>query len=95
MRTSSRGPDRFASVYTGEMQGKIIGMAVGIFDEAGNDISETGVVGKLICIRPHSSIPLRFWGDDMHDCKFLKACCATYSCVWCHGDFIVMNPRMK
>ena len=42
------------SVYIGEMQGKVLGMAVDIFDEAGNRILETGVMGELICTRPYS-----------------------------------------
>ena len=41
------------SAYTGEMQGKVLSMAVGIFNEAGNDISETGIAGELICTRPY------------------------------------------
>jgi hypothetical protein len=77
------------------MQGKVLGMAVGIFDEAGKDISETGVAGELVCTRPHPSIPVRFWGDDARGSKFLKAYFDTYPGVWCHGDFIVMNPHTK
>jgi hypothetical protein len=89
------GPIHSHPVYAGEMQGKVLGMAVGIFDEAGKDISETGVAGELVCTRPHPSIPVRFWGDDAHGGKFLKAYYDKYPGVWCHGDFIVMNPHTK
>ncbi|KAN0138374.1 acetoacetate-CoA ligase [Lactarius tabidus] len=89
------GPIHSHPVYAGEMQGKVLGMAVGIFDEAGKDISETGHAGELVCTRPHPSIPVRFWGDDARGSKFLKAYFDTYPGVWCHGDFIVMNPRTK
>lgn len=82
-------------VHAGEMQGKALGMAVGIFDEAGKDISETGLAGELVCTRPHPSIPVRFWGDDARGSKFLKAYYDTYPGVWHHGDFIAMNPRTK
>jgi len=75
------------------MQGKV-GMAVGIFD-AGKDISETDFAGELVCTRPHPSVPVRFWGDDAHGSKFLKAYYDTYPGVWRHGDFIAMNPRTK
>ncbi|KAN0138377.1 acetoacetate-CoA ligase [Lactarius tabidus] len=82
-------------IYAGEMQGKVLGMAVGIFDEAGKDISETGVAGELVCTRPHPSIPVQFWGDDARGSKFLKAYYDTYPGIWRHGDFIAMNPHTK
>ena len=77
------------------MQGKSLGMAVGIFDEDGKDISETGVPGELVCTRPHPTIPVRFWGDDARGSKFLKAYYDTYPGIWRHGDFVAMNPRTK
>ncbi|KAI0247309.1 acetoacetate-CoA ligase [Lactifluus subvellereus] len=82
-------------VYTGEIQGKVLGMAVGIFDEAGKDISESGAAGELVCTRPHPSVPVRFWGDDARGTLFLKAYYDTYPGVWRHGDFIAMNPRTR
>jgi hypothetical protein len=44
---------------------------------------------------PYPSIPVRFWGDDARGGKFLKAYHDMYPDVWCHGDFIVMNPHTK
>ncbi|KAI0297209.1 acetoacetate-CoA ligase [Multifurca ochricompacta] len=82
-------------VYAGEIQGKVLGMAVGVFDEEGKDISESGLAGELVCTRPHPSIPVFFWGDDKHGSKFLKAYYDTYPGVWRQGDFIAMNPRTK
>ena len=82
-------------VHAGEMQGKVLGMAVGIFDEAGKDIPETGIAGELVCTMPHPSVPVRFWGDDARGSMFLKAYYDTYLGVWRHGDFIAMNPRTK
>lgn len=46
-------------------------MKVQIFDEAGNNIEDTGVPGELVCPRPHPSIPLGFWGDETGE-KFRK-----------------------
>jgi acyl-coenzyme A synthetase/AMP-(fatty) acid ligase len=82
-------------VYAGEIQGKVLGMAVEIFDEAGKDISASGMAGELVCTRPHPSIPLRFWGDDSRGTRFLKAYYDTYPGVWHHGDFVAMNPRTR
>ena len=89
------GPIHSHPVYAGEMQGKVLGMAVGIFDEAGKDISETGLTTELVCTRPHLSIPVQFWGNDARGSKFLKAYYDTYPGVWRHGDLIAMNPRTK
>jgi acetoacetyl-CoA synthetase len=77
------------------MQGKQLGLAVEIFDEAGKDISETGVAGELVCTRPHPSLPVRLWGDDAHGSNFLKTYYDKYPGIWCHGDIIAMNPRTK
>jgi hypothetical protein len=83
------------------MQGKVLGMAVGIFDEAGKDSLETGRAGELVCTRPHPSIPVRFWGDDARG----RAYHDLYPGVWCHGDIIIHeryepahkgdNPRLQ
>jgi acyl-coenzyme A synthetase/AMP-(fatty) acid ligase len=82
-------------IYAGEIQGKMLGMAVEIFDDAGKDISESGMAGELVCTRPHPSIPVCFWGDDARGTLFLKAYYDTYPGVWRHGDFIAMNPRTR
>jgi acetoacetyl-CoA synthetase len=70
-------------------------MAVGIFDDAGRDISESGRAGELVCTRPHPSVPARLWGDDARGTLFLKAYYDIYPSVWRHGDFIAMDPRTK
>jgi len=55
------------------VQGKVLGVGVGIFDEVGKDISETGLAGELVCTRPHPSVPVRFWGAGPRGSKSLKA----------------------
>ncbi|KAI0284512.1 acetoacetate-CoA ligase [Russula brevipes] len=82
-------------VYAGEIQGKVLGMAVGIYDDAGKDVSESGIAGELVCTRPHPSIPVCLWGDDARGTLFLKAYYDTYPGVWRHGDFIAMNPSTR
>ena len=82
-------------VYAGEIQGKVLGMAVEIFDDAGKDISETGMAGELVCTRPHPSILVCFWGDDDRGTLFLKAYYDNYPGVWHHSDFIATNPHTR
>jgi len=81
-------------VHAGEVQGKVLGMKVEVFDPLGNNIEHTGEAGELVCTRPHPSIPLYFWGDESGE-MFRKAYFDTYPGVWRQGDFIVVNPDTK
>ncbi|KAJ8584275.1 acetoacetate-CoA ligase [Rhizopogon salebrosus TDB-379] len=81
-----------APLYTGELQGKSLGMAVKIFDPAGNNIEHTGQPGELVVTRPHPSIPIYFWGDESGE-KFRKAYYDVYPGIWRQGDFVVKNPK--
>ncbi|CAK5265414.1 unnamed protein product [Mycena citricolor] len=81
-------------VYAGEMQCKSLGMDVKVFDPAGNDIEQTGEPGELVCLNPHPSLPVQFWGDKDGK-KFRDAYYSTYPGVWRQGDFMVVNPKTK
>ncbi|KAI0044984.1 acetoacetate-CoA ligase [Auriscalpium vulgare] len=82
-------------IYSGEIQGKSLGLKVEIFDPSGRNIEDSGAPGELVCTRPHPSIPVKFWGDDAKGTKFLKAYFDVYPGVWRHGDFIARNPKTK
>ena len=47
-------------------------MAVEVWDLHGKNIEETGTPGELVCVRPHPSMPVSFWGDN-NDEKYRKA----------------------
>ncbi|TDL24283.1 acetoacetyl-CoA synthetase [Rickenella mellea] len=81
-------------VYTGEIQGKALGMKVEVFDPDGRNIEHTGEAGELVCTRPHPSLPLGFWGDD-DGSKLLNAYFSFYPGIWRQGDFMAVNPRTK
>ncbi|EJD05262.1 acetoacetyl-CoA synthetase [Fomitiporia mediterranea MF3/22] len=81
-------------VYSGEIQGKCLGMAVEIFDPEGRNIENTGTPGELVCTRPHPSLPVSFWNDNDGE-KLRKAYFDTYPGVWRQGDFLALNPRTK
>ncbi|KAG0707114.1 hypothetical protein DFH29DRAFT_898504 [Suillus ampliporus] len=99
--SSSGGTDVFCAFVTsilslplhaGELQGKCLGMAVELFDPAGNNIEHTGQPGELVITRPHPSIPVCFWGDESGK-KFRQAYYDMYPGVWRQGDFVVKNPK--
>jgi acetoacetyl-CoA synthetase len=77
-------------VYRGELQCRSLGMAVEVFDEAGNPV--VGKKGELVCTRPFPSMPLGFWNDP-GDERYRAAYFAKYPNVWCHGDWSELTER--
>ena len=80
------GGDPTRPVYAGEIQGPLLGMAVGVFDADGNPVTDAGVKGELVCTTPFPSVPLGFWGDD-DGSRFSAAYFDRFPGVWAHGDF--------
>ena len=78
-------------VYSGELQGKAIGMKVQAYDEEGKPIKD--VQAELVCEAPAPSMPIYFWGDDDNMTKYKAAYFNFYGeqgiNVWRHGDWIV------
>jgi acetoacetyl-CoA synthetase len=71
-------------VWRGEIQAKGLGMAVGVFDDAGNPV--TGKKGELVCTRPFPSMPIGFWNDP-DGARYKAAYFEKYPGVWRHGDW--------
>ncbi len=77
-------------VYPGESQCRGLGMAVEVFNEAGEAIIDRP--GELVCTVPFPSQPLGFWGDD-DGSRYHAAYFARYENVWHHGDFVTLTAR--
>jgi acetoacetyl-CoA synthetase len=77
-------------VYRGELQSRSLGMAVDVFNEAGEAVVNTK--GELVCTRPFPSMPLGFW-SDRGDERYHAAYFAKYPNVWCHGDWCELTER--
>ena len=71
-------------VWKGEIQGPGLGMAVDVWDDAGNPVRRQK--GELVCTRPFPSLPVRFWNDPDGG-KYHSAYFDRFENVWCHGDF--------
>jgi acetoacetyl-CoA synthetase len=71
-------------VYAGEIQAPGLGMAVAIWDEAGNSLRQQK--GELVCTQPFPSCPLGFWRDEGGG-KFHNAYFSRFPNVWAHGDY--------
>jgi acetoacetyl-CoA synthetase len=78
------GGDPTRPVWSGEIQGPALGMAVDVFDEAGRPLREGK--GELVCTEPFPSVPLGFWGDA-DGRAFHRAYFERFPGVWAHGDF--------
>jgi len=84
------GGNPIAPVWRGEIQCKMLGMSVDVYDEDG--FPTRGKKGELVCTRPFPTQPLFFWGDPDRE-KYHRAYFARFDNVWCHGDYCEMTEQ--
>ncbi|KAF8655274.1 hypothetical protein AX16_003174 [Volvariella volvacea WC 439] len=87
-------------VYRGEVQCRMLGMAIESYAPAGKP-SLPGEAGELVCVKPFPCMPLGFWplpeygneGDVLSaKIRFHQAYFAEFEGIWYHGDHIVITP---
>ena len=71
-------------VFSGEIQGPGLGLAVDVFDEDGQPVR--GEKGELVCRKPFPSMPVFFWNDPDGE-KYSAAYFERFPGLWAHGDF--------
>ncbi|HEX2780393.1 MAG TPA: acetoacetate--CoA ligase [Gemmatimonadaceae bacterium] len=79
-----------APVWRGELQTRGLGMAVEVWDEAGNPV--VGEPGELVCTRPFPSMPVAFWRDP-DGAKYRAAYFDHFPNVWRHGDWAELTAH--
>jgi acetoacetyl-CoA synthetase len=77
-------------VYRGQLQCFGLGMAVDVWDDAGQPLR--GVAGELVCTKPFPSMPVGFWNDPDGE-KYHAAYFAHYPGIWRHGDWAEITPQ--
>ena len=77
------GPNPQGPVYRGEIQAPALGMAVEIWNDAGEPVIEE--LGELVCTQPFPTVPLHFWNDP-DGTAFEAAYFDKFPGTWCHGD---------
>jgi len=77
-------------VYRGELQCRGLGMAVEIFDDAGQ--AQADAPGELVCTRPFPSMPVGFWNDP-DGSKYRAAYFERFPNTWHHGDWARLTPH--
>ena len=84
------GGDPTKPVWRGEIQARILGMAVDVFDDRGRPMR--GSKGELVCTRPFPSMPLGFLGDD-DGSRYRAAYFEVFPNVWTHGDYVEITAH--
>jgi acetoacetyl-CoA synthetase len=79
-----------APVWRGELQARTLGMAVDVFDEAGQPVR--GEKGELVCTNAFPSMPVGFWNDP-DGAKYRAAYFERFPNVWCHGDYVELTAH--
>ncbi len=77
-------------VTAGEIQCRLLGVAVAAFDEAARPL--VGEVGELVVTEPMPSMPLGFWNDP-DGARYRESYFETYPGCWRHGDWIRFTDR--
>jgi len=84
------GGDPTKPVWRGEIQARILGMAVEVFDDEGKPVR--GRKGELVCTKPFPSMPLGFWGDQ-DGSRYKAAYFEAFPNVWTHGDYVEITEH--
>jgi acetoacetyl-CoA synthetase len=77
-------------VRRGELQCRGLGMAVEIWNEAGEAV--VAEHGELVCTKPFPSAPVGFWNDP-DGARYRAAYFERFDGVWAHGDFAELTPQ--
>ena len=78
------GGNPLGSVWRGEIQGPMLGMAMDVLDDNGRPVKQEK--GEMVCTKPFPSMPVMFWNDPDGE-KYHNAYFARFDNIWCHGDF--------
>lgn len=77
-------------VYQNELQCRGLGMAVEVWNEKGEPVSNEE--GELVCTKPFVSMPVCFWDDPKRE-KYRHAYFEKFQNVWTHGDYAMLTDN--
>ena len=77
-------------VRRGELQCRGLGMAVEVWNDAGESV--VGEHGELVCTRPFPSAPVGFWNDPDR-ARYKAAYFCRFDGIWAHGDFAELTEE--
>ncbi|POA50440.1 acetoacetate--CoA ligase [Pseudomonas sp. MPR-ANC1] len=79
-----------SAVRRGEIMGKSLGMAVEVWNDAGQPL--IGEKGELVCTRHFPAIPIGLWNDAYGE-KLRKSYFSLFPGVWAQGDYAEQLPH--
>ena len=79
-----------SAVRRGEIMGKSLGMAVEVWNDAGQPV--IGEKGELVCTRPFPAMPIGLWNDPDGE-KLRKSYFSQFPGVWAQGDYAEQLPH--
>jgi acetoacetyl-CoA synthetase len=77
-------------VRRGEMQGKSLGMAIEVWNDARQAV--IGEKGELVCTRHFPAMPIGFWNDPSRE-KLRASYFSQFPGVWAQGDYAEQLPH--
>ncbi len=77
-------------VRRGELQCRGLGMAVEVWNDAGEPV--VGEHGELVCTQPFPSAPVGFW-NDADRARYRAAYFERFDGIWAHGDFAELTEE--
>jgi len=84
------GGNPIGPVWRSEIQARCLGMAIDVFDDAGNSLRCEQ--GELVCKKPFPSMPVNFWNDP-DGARYKAAYFERYPNIWWHGDFVELTEH--
>ncbi|WP_322099648.1 acetoacetate--CoA ligase [Aquibaculum arenosum] len=75
-------------VWRGEIQCRGLGLAVEVWNDAGEPVIEEK--GELVCVKPFPCMPIYFWNDP-DGSRYRSAYFERFPGVWCHGDYVELT----
>lgn len=83
-------------VYRGELQCRLLGMAIATYTTTGT-LSSPGEPGELVCLRPFPCMPVGFWplrgfgtkeAEETATARYQQAYFSEFEDVWCKITFV-------
>ncbi len=84
------GGNPVGPVWRGEIQARVLGMAVDVFDNEGRSLRNQK--GELVCTEPWPSMPVYFWNDP-DGARYSSAYFERFPGVWWHGDYVELTEH--
>ncbi|WP_434707277.1 acetoacetate--CoA ligase [Pseudomonas sp. R1-1] len=79
-----------SAVRRGEIMGKSLGMAVEVWNDAGQAV--IGEKGELVCTRHFPAMPIGLWNDP-DGTKLRQSYFSLFPGVWAQGDYAEQSPH--